>query len=116
MIFRFKLNEDLVEDMENKLKEEKAEFDKKLDKVRDLLTENGFEETQKLNGISFNKDIQTEDYILQAQMYIDTSSKKYSSYISSKDNKADTNFSSKGDEEGIVDATYRLITEVSALE
>ena len=48
-------------------------------------------------------------------MYIDTSLKKYSTYISSKDNKADTNFSSKGDEEGIVDATYRLITEVSAL-
>ena len=47
MIFRFKLNEDLVEDIEDKLKEDKAEFDKKLDKVRDLLIKNGFEETQR---------------------------------------------------------------------
>lgn len=115
MIFK-RINESIVDDV-------KDTYNKKQDilkQVRELLVNAGFTESTKLNGTSFNKEVEVQDNnnssssIVTVQMYIDVSDLSYSCYISSTDNGGITtsNFSSKGRQDTVIDATKKLIFQL----
>ena len=106
-----KLPEQIVEDVQEEYKEQQET----LDQVREILTKEQFEEEKKLNGIAFTKVIEEEGYSIKAQMYVDTTTFDYSTYISSEDEKGDTNFSSKGKYDGLITAAKRLVFEIGGI-
>ena len=87
----------LIEDLEGDLKNRKLAEDDVVNYVRTCLLEAGFEEGTKLNGYSFTNTYETEDTIYDCQFYIDTSSKTYSSYVTSEeDGTKQSTFQQKG--------------------
>jgi hypothetical protein len=120
MKYKFKLiesaltkeeKEAILEDVQEMHDEEQAT----LEEVREILTTEGFEESTKLNGVAFTKTLEEKDYSIKAQFYVDTTTFDYSTYISTENNKGDTNFSSKGKYENIVPAAKRFVFEVSGI-
>ena len=106
---KFKLVENLLED----IKEEHQEEQRILDEVRFLFQEHDFDEQKKLNGVAFVKSINTDYFNIEAQMYIDTSNFSYSCYLSSDDEINTSNFSSKGEFDNIIKAANRLVSELN---
>ena len=86
-----------LEDLESDLKSEKSQENEVIAYVQDMLMENGFEVDKKLNGVSFTHTYENDDAIYDCQFYMDTSSKTYSSYVTSnEDGVKQSTFQQKG--------------------
>ena len=87
----------LVEDLSDELRERKLAEEESINYVRNCLSEVGFEESSKLNGYSYTNTYETESSVYDCQFYIDTSSKTYSSYVTSEeDGTKQSTFQQKG--------------------
>lgn len=85
------------EDLEEDLKEEREKKDSAVKTVSNILTKEGFDEEQELNGISFTKLYETDDTACHCQFYLDTESDEYSSYVTSETDEGKvTSFSQNG--------------------
>lgn len=86
-----------LEDLESELKSEKSQENDVITYVQDVLIENGFEVDKKLNGVSFIHTYESDGAIYECQFYLDTSSKSYSSYVTSnEDGVKQSTFQQKG--------------------
>ena len=79
---RFILNEELLED----LKDDENRKNQVVGHASEVLTADGFEEIDELNGVSFSKSYESKDETIHCQFYLDTESEKYSSYVTSEEN------------------------------
>lgn len=117
MKYKFKLiesleNEDtILEDIQEDRKEKEAI----LDEVRDIMSNEDFTESKELNGISFVKEIKGDEFTIKAQLYVDTTTYEYSTYVQSTAENNDSNFSSKGTHNSLVSAANRLVFEISGI-
>ena len=108
---RFRLVEDLQED----LQEEHKEQQRVLDYVTNELTSREFEVTEKLNGISFNKQIDSDDCSIICQFYIDTTSFDYSSYIKFDVTDNESNYSNKGKFDSLENGLKQFIFQLEGI-
>lgn len=100
----------LVEDLESDLRDRKSNENEIIKYAQDRLSEAGFEESSKLNGYSFTTTYETETTIYDCQFYIDTSSKTYSSYVTSEeDGTKQSTFQQKGPIDGVREAVDKLL-------
>lgn len=110
---KFRLVEDIndkTSDIEDELRIRNKEREDILNQVSEILQGEDFEETKKLNGISFNKTINKDEFDLNAQFYIDTTDYNYSAYISIEEKDESTvNFSLKGNFDNMLDGVSKLI-------
>lgn len=106
MYMRFRL----IEDLESDLKAKKLVEEDTIAYVRNCLSEADFEEGNKLNGHSFTNTFETENTIYDCQFYIDTSSKTYSSYVTSEeDGTKQSTFQQKGPLSDAKEAVDKLL-------
>ena len=101
----------LVEDVQE-AKNEKLEL---LDEVRKILSKEDFEEEKKLNGIAFTKTFNVDGLQFRAQMYIDTTTFDYTTYVQEEQDTSSTNYTSKGDYTKMVPAARRFVFEISGI-
>lgn len=101
-----KEQETLIEDVQENAEEEKHI----IDEIRKLITEQGFEEEEKLNGIAFTQEV-SKPVELIAQFYVDTTDLSHSSYIKSEDESFASNYSNKGHKDSIQKAAALFIKE-----
>lgn len=101
-----KEQETLIEDVQENAEEEKHI----IDEIRKLITEQGFEEEEKLNGIAFTQEV-NKPVELIAQFYVDTTDLSHSSYIKSEDESFASNYSNKGHKDSIQKAAALFIKE-----
>lgn len=95
---KFRLVEDIdIDELEEDLQDRHREQDKILDTVRDTLLDRDFEEKRKLNGVSFNKTIEADDYNIICQFYVDTTTFNYSAYINTNQDTTESNYANKGE-------------------
>ena len=78
---RFILNEELLED----LKDDENRKNQVVKYAAEVLTADGFEEIDELNGVSFSKSYENRTETIHCQFYLDTESEKYSSYVTSEE-------------------------------
>jgi hypothetical protein len=109
---RFILTEELLED----LKDEENKKTQAINYVSEVLTADGFEEIDELNGVSFSKSYENDREIIHCQFYLDTESEKYSSYITSEeDGDKSTTFQQHGsifDAENAVDEFFEFVRKI----
>ena len=79
-----------------------------IEAIRKLLTEQGFEEEKKLNGIAFTQKTK-EPIVITSQFYIDTTDLSHEAYINSEDETFDSSYSNKGTEDSIEKAAALFI-------
>lgn len=108
---RFRLVEDLQED----LQEEHKEQERIIKYVSDELTSRDFTTTNKLNGISFNKEISKDNVSIICQFYIDTTSFDYSSYIKFDDETNESNYSNKGTFDNVENGLKQFIFQLEGI-
>ena len=78
---RFVLNEELLED----LKDDENRKTQAISYASEVLTADGFEEVDELNGVSFSKSYEGDSETVHCQFYIDTEAEDYSSYVTSEE-------------------------------
>ena len=109
---KFRLNEDLLED----LRDDENRKAKVISYASDVLTGDGFEEVDELNGVSFAKSYENDKETIHCQFYIDTESEKYSSYVTSEeDGDKSTTFQQHGsifDAESAVDEFFEFVSKI----
>lgn len=117
MKFKFRLTEAYEEDPQlvEDVKEARNEKLEILDEVREILTKEEFEEERKLNGIAFTKTFDIDGLEFRAQMYIDTTTFDYTTYVQEEQDKSSTNYTSKGDYTKLFNAAKRFVFEVSGI-
>lgn len=96
---KFKLIEDLETELQNKNNQRKET----IEIIRESLSEQGFKENKELNGISFEKEIETDDSIFYCQFYLDLDNDKYKSYVSN-DSDSKVMFTQEGEITGALRA------------
>ena len=101
----------LVEDVQ----EERNKNLELLDEVRQLLTEEEFKEEKKLNGVAFTKTFEIDGLEFRAQMYIDTTTFDYTTYVQEERDRNSTNYTSKGTVDKLVTAAKRFVFEISGI-
>ena len=101
----------LVEDVQE-ARNEKLDL---LDEVREILSKEDFEEEKKLNGIAFTKTFNVDGLEFSAQMYIDTTTFDYTTYVQEEQDTSSTNYTSKGDYTKMVPAARRFVFEISGI-
>ena len=101
----------LVEDVQE-ARNEKLDL---LDEVRKILSKEDFEEEKKLNGIAFTKTFNVDGLEFRAQMYIDTTTFDYTTYVQEEQDTSSTNYTSKGDYTKMVPAARRFVFEISGI-
>ena len=101
----------LVEDVQ----EERNKNLELLDEVRQLLTEEDFEEERKLNGVAFTKTFEIDGLEFRAQMYIDTTTFDYTTYVQAEQDTNSTNYTSKGSVDKLLTAAKRFVFEISGI-
>lgn len=115
---KFRLLEDVdqpipYEQLEEDLKEEERIKTEAVNYATELLTADGFDEIDELNGVSFAKSYKQNDIAYHCQFYLDTESEKYSSYVTSEeDGDKQTSFQQKGniqDAQNAVDKFLRFV-------
>ena len=99
-------NETLIEDVQDNANEEK----RIIDDIRKLLTEQGFEEEEKLNGIAFTQELNKPTQLM-AQFYVDTTDLSHSSYIKSDEKDFTNNYSTKGDKDSLQKSAALFLNE-----
>lgn len=110
---KFRLVEHIdEEELQEQLQEDYQEEQKILSEVRERLSEEGFDEKQKLNGIAFTKDYEKDKLNFHAQFYVDTTTFDYSAYTSTDDDINATNFTVKGNQDTILDAVSKLLYQL----
>lgn len=101
----------LIEDVQE-ARNEKLDL---LDEVREILTNEDFKEEKKLNGIAFTKTFKVDGLQFRAQMYIDTTTFDYTTYVQEEQDTSSTNYTSKGDYTKMVNAAKRFVFEISGI-
>lgn len=101
----------LVEDVQ----EERNKNLDLLDQVRQLLVEEDFEEERKLNGIAFTKTFEIDGLEFRAQLYVDTTTFDYTTYVQEEHDKRSANYTSKGNVDNLVNAAKRFVFEISGI-
>ena len=104
---KFKLLEDLESDLQNKNNQRKEV----IESIRKSLSEQGFKENKELNGISFEKEVESDDSTFYCQFYLDLDNNKYKSYVSN-DSDSKVMFTQEGE---ITEASKALDTFVKFL-
>jgi hypothetical protein len=99
-------NETLIEDVQDTANEEK----RIIDDIRKLLTEQGFEEEEKLNGIAFTQELSKPTKLI-AQFYIDTTDLSHSSYIKEDEESLTNNYSTKGQKDSLQKSAALFVNE-----
>ena len=106
------LNEELLED----LKSDESRKEDIIGYASEVLTADGFEEIDELNGVSFAKSYENKVETTHCQFYIDTESEKYSSYVTSEENgDKSTTFQQHGsifDAESAVDEFIEFVRKI----
>lgn len=109
---RFILNEELLED----LKDDENRKNQAVKYAAEILTADGFEEIDELNGVSFVKSYENKAETIHCQFYLDTESEKYSSYVTSEeDGDKSTTFQQHGsifDAESAVDEFFEFVSKI----
>lgn len=117
MKFKFRLVEEYEQDPQlvEDVQEERNEKLQLLDEVREILSKEDFEETKELNGIAFTKILNIDGMEFRAQMYIDTTTFDYTTYVQEEHDNSSTNYTSKGDYTKMVPAARRFVFEISGI-
>ena len=104
----------LIESTEiiDKVNVNKRENEEIISNLKELFSGSYFEEVTKLNGIAFTKTEKTEYKTIQAQLYVDTTTLDYSTYLTVKTDGGDTNMSSKGKKSNILTAANELVNQL----
>jgi hypothetical protein len=109
---RFTLNEELLED----LKDDENRKSQVVSYASEVLTADGFDEIDELNGVSFAKSYESDKETIHCQFYLDTESEKYSSYVTSEeDGDKSTTFQQHGsifDAESAVDEFFEFVSKI----
>ena len=105
---KFRLCEDLQEDL-NEREKERNEI---IDKISQMLNDIDFEEKTTLNGISFQKSIDD----IQCQFYIDKDKNKFNSYITDATDNNSYTFSQNGELENSVEACSKFISAMKLVD
>ena len=110
---KFRLVEHIDEEqLQAQLQEDYEHEQSILEQVRDMLTAEDFEETRELNGVSFKKEFNKDEFTFNAQFYVDTTTFEYSAYITTDDENNSTSYSAKGDIDNIVPAVDKFINQL----
>lgn len=110
------LNESLNESLEEKdtliedITDTAHEEQRIIDDIRKLLTEQGFEEEKKLNGLAFTQELNKPVQLI-AQFYVDTTDLSHSSYIKSDDENFINNYSTKGEKDSLQKSAALFVNE-----
>lgn len=108
-----RINESLTEEQETLIEDVQDnahEQQRIIDDIRKLLTEQEFEEEEKLNGIAFTQEV-NKPVELIAQFYVDTTDLSHSSYIKSDDKSFSSNYSNKGEKDSLQKAAALFVKE-----
>jgi hypothetical protein len=109
---KFILNEELLED----LKSDESRKEEVIRYASKVLTADGFEEIDELNGVSFAKSYESKEETIHCQFYLDTESEKYSSYVTTEENgDKSTTFQQHGsifDAESAIDEFFEFVNKI----
>lgn len=87
----------------------------KLEEITSFFLNKNFNKVDKLNGIAFEKEFESDGNKFFSQFYIDTTKFTYSCYITSDINNSETTYSSKGDFTNVDSAIERFISELEEI-
>lgn len=93
----------LFEDLESELVAKDNKIKADVDAVRETLLGMDFEEKPELNGVSFDRIIDSEDDEIYCQFYVDLDAGTYKSYVS-KDGDSRIMFTQTGEMKDVLDA------------
>lgn len=113
MKYKLRILESVDSKALNNAQDKHKEKQETLSQLAGLFSGHGFDKVNKLNGIAYVKEVEGQEESLKAQMYIDTTSLEYSIYITTTRKNGNTNLSSKGDAEDILEAAQNFISEIN---
>ena len=111
LVEEYEQDPQLVEDVQ----EERNKNLELLDEVRQILTQEDFEEERKLNGVAFTKTFDIDGLEFRAQFYVDTTTFDYTTYVQEEEDKRSANYTSKGTVDKLVTAAKRFVFEISGI-